>query len=135
MEIRQVEYQYATVPDKPGEGLRVLSGLKSHGVNLHAYLGFPAGRGKAQLDLVAEDPDALRRAAKSLGVKLGARKRAFLVQGDDHVGAVAEVIERLSAQKINVTAAQATCAGAGRWGMVLWVPPRAFQKAAKALGA
>jgi hypothetical protein len=45
--IRKVEYYYLVAPDKPGEGHRVLSGLSQEGVNLLAYLGFPAGRGKA----------------------------------------------------------------------------------------
>jgi len=39
--VRRVEYCYVTVPDKPGEGRRVLKALKENGVNLLAYLGFP----------------------------------------------------------------------------------------------
>ena len=37
--------------------------------------------------------------------------------------------------KINVTAVDAVCAGAGRYGAILWVAPRDVTRAAKALGA
>jgi hypothetical protein len=52
--VRGVEYYYATVPDAPGEGQRILSALKESGVNLLAFLGFPLGGGQAQIDLVPE---------------------------------------------------------------------------------
>src|SRR5258705_13888845 len=97
--IRPVDYFYVTVADKPGEGLRVLSELRREGVNLLSFLAFPAGRGKSQVDLIPEDVELLKKAAKSGGLKLSDRKRAFLVQGDDRPGAVAEVVAKLSAPK------------------------------------
>ena len=42
--IRQVDYYYTETPDKPGEGCRILDGLKEAGVNLLAFSGFPKGR-------------------------------------------------------------------------------------------
>jgi hypothetical protein len=65
----------------------------------------------------------------------GLAKHAFLAQGDDRVGAVAELTRRLADAKVNVTAAAATAAGAGRYGMVLWVAQGDYEAAAKALGA
>src|SRR5512136_3066216 len=95
--IRRVEYRYAVVPDKPGSGAAILTELQGAGVNLLAYLGFPAGRGKAQIDLVPEDPAALKRVARKAGLKLSPAKRAFLIEGDDRVGAVADLSRRLAA--------------------------------------
>ena len=132
--IRRVEYYYVVVPDKPGSGASVLGSFQEAGVNLLAYLGFPAGRGKAQIDLVPEVPAALKDCAKKAGLKLSRAKRAFLVEGDDRIGAVAELTRRLAESKVNVTAACATTAGGGRYGMVLWVPQASFGKAAKVLG-
>jgi hypothetical protein len=40
----------------------------------------------------------------------------------------------LADAKINITALQAVCAGAGRYGALLFVKPRDVKKAAKALG-
>ncbi|MDR5675966.1 MAG: hypothetical protein QN191_02195 [Armatimonadota bacterium] len=133
--VRRVEYQYVVVPDRPGEGLRVLAALQRAGVNLLAYLGFPVEGGRAQLDLVAENPDALRRVAAQEGWQLSAPKQAFLVQGDDRVGAAGEHIRKLSEAGINITAAAATAAGAGRYGMILWVRAEDYERAAQILGA
>ncbi len=133
--IRRVEYRYVVVTDKPGSGAAVLGALQAGGVNLLAYLGFPSGRGKSQIDLVPEDPTALRRVAQQAGLKLSRAKRAFLVEGEDRIGAVADLTRRLAEAKVNVTAACATTAGGGRYGLILWVPPASYAKAAKALGA
>ena len=133
--IRRVEYYYVVVKDKPGSGAAVLDALREGGVNLLAYLGFPSGRGKSQIDLVPEDPAALKQAAKTARLKLSRTKRAFLVEGDDRIGVVADLTQKLAAAKVNITAACATAAGGGRYGMILWVPPAAYGKAAKTLGA
>jgi hypothetical protein len=133
--VRRVEYFYTVVADEPGAGARVLSPLQQARVNLVAYLGFPSGKGQSQIDLVPEDAGALRQAAEKAGVKLTGPKRAFLIQGDDRAGAVAEVTRKLAEAKINITAATAAAAGGGRYGMVVWVPQVDYEKAAKALGA
>jgi hypothetical protein len=132
--IRKIDYYALTVPDKAGEGHRILSALAHEGVNLLAAIGFPLGEGKAQIDLVPENPAAFSPVAERLKLRTRKAKQAFLVQGDDRVGAVAEVLGKLASQKIQVTAAQALAAGAGRWAMILWVKPGSVEKAAKALG-
>jgi hypothetical protein len=131
--VRRVEYQYVTVPDTPGEGHRVLLVLKNRGVNLLAFLGFPAGGGQSQLDLVADDPEALGAAADEAGIALSEPKWAFLVQGDDRLGAVADTTAKLAAAEVEITAAAATGAGSGRYGMIVWVPAADYEKAAEAL--
>jgi hypothetical protein len=133
--VRGVEYYYVTTPDAPGEGQRLLSALKESGVNLLAFLGFPLGGGQSQIDLVPEDAQALKEAAEQAGATLSAAKRAFLVQGDDRVGAVAETVAKLAEANINLTAAAATGAGSGRFGMILWVAAGDYERAAEALGA
>jgi hypothetical protein len=132
--IRRVEYFYVQVPDKPGEGARALATLRGAGVNLLAYSGFPAGR-RAQLDFVPEDPAAFKQAARQAKWKVKGPKRGFLIQGEDRVGACAEILDKLAAAKINVTAMDAVSAGAGRYGAILWVKPAAFKKAATVLAA
>jgi hypothetical protein len=132
--VQSVDYYYVTVPDVPGEGRRILSALKDSGVNLLAFLGFPEG-GQSQLDLIPEDPEALKKAAEEAGVTLSEAKRAFLIQGDDRVGAVADAMEKLAEANVNVTAAAAAGAGSGRYGMIVWVSAADVQRAAEALGA
>lgn len=131
--IRRVDYFYVVTPDKPGEGARALAVLKEAGVNLLAFTGFPKGRG-SQLDFVPADPGAFVQAAKKARWKLSPRKTAFLVEGEDRIGAFTDVATRLAAAKINVTATNAVCAGAGRYGAIVWVKSRDVNRAAKALG-
>jgi hypothetical protein len=132
--IRKLDYFATQIPDKPGEGARILQALRNEGVNLLAFSGFPSGK-KAQLDLVPENAEALKSAAKKMKLKLGAKKSCFVIQGDDRVGALTDTLDRLAGAKINVTASQAVTAGMGRFGAIFWVKPREVNKAAKLLGA
>ncbi len=133
-EIRKVDYFYVSVPDKPGEAARVLETLKEAGVNLLAFSGFPEGR-RAQLDFIPEDSAAFVRAARKAKLAISKKKTGFLVQGEDRLGAAAEVAGKLAGAGINVTAMTAIAAGAGRYGAILWVKAPDLRKAAKTLGA
>ncbi|MGH7428846.1 MAG: ACT domain-containing protein [Candidatus Methylomirabilaceae bacterium] len=132
--IRRVDYFYVETPNKPGEAARLLSTLKHAGINLLAFTGFPKGR-RSQLDFIPADTAAFVSVAKRAKWKLSAKKSGFLIQGEDRPGALADLLGRLAAAKINVTAVDAVCAGADRWGAILWVKPRDLKRAAKALGA
>jgi hypothetical protein len=132
-EIRQVDYFYAVVPDKPGKAAEILAGLHNAGVNLVGFSGFPKGK-KGQLDFIPSDSTAFTAAVKKMKLEVSKKKIGFLIQGEDRPGAVAEVMGKLGAAKINVVSMQAVCAGAGRYGALLWVKPRDLKKAAKALG-
>ena len=134
-EVCKVQYAYVLVKNQPGEGVKVLQALKDAGVNLLAFSGFPAAGARAQIDLVTSDIQGLKWVAKSCRWKLSAVKKGFLVHGDDRIGAVADIFGKLSAAKVNVVAADAVTAGMGRYGMILWVKPASYAKAAKVLGA
>lgn len=132
--VQRAEYFYVQVPNKVGEGARYLAALSEAGINLLAFSGFPEGRG-SQLDFVPVDAAAFRGFAKRSKWKITGPKRAFLLSGDDRVGVIAEVHAKLAAAKINVTAIDAVCAGATRYGAILWVANRDYSRAAKLLGA
>lgn len=133
--VRKVRYGYVMVPNRAGAGAAVLARLREAGVNLIAYSGFPASKGRAQIDLVTSDVTALRRVAKRSGWRLSGTKKGFLLQGDDRVGAVHRHLQKLAARKVNVVAADAVAAGKGRYGMILWVRKKDYAKASRALGA
>ena len=133
--VRRIEYYYTEVNDRPGEGAKVLKALKAARVNLVAYTGFPSTRGRAQLDFVPSNKRAFLAAARKAGIKLVGPKSAFLIQGDDRVGAVADIVNKLGQARLNVVAMNAIAAGRRRYGAVLWVKPRNVSKAAEILGA
>ncbi len=132
--IRKVAYYKTEVPNKAGEGARILGILKDAGVNLLAFSGFPSGR-RAQIDFIPEDDAAFRMAAKKAGLKMGAKKTGFLVQGDDRVGAVSDIMTKVAEAGINITALDAIVAGGGRYGVIFWVKSEDVRKTAKLIGA
>src|SRR5881396_2890076 len=85
--IRKVSYFSMKVPNRPGIGAQMLKSIAMSKHNLLAFTGFPQG-GKAQVDFVPANPVEFAKGAKKHGVNLGKRKTAFLVQGEDRVGAL-----------------------------------------------
>lgn len=133
--IRKVDYFAVEVANRPGEAARALRAIADAGVNLLAFTGFPLGARRSQLDFIPEDSAAFRKAVKSAGLRLGARKTGFLVQGEDRPGAIADVLQKIADAGINVTAVDALCAGEGRYGAIFWVKPEDVRRTAKAVGA
>ncbi len=131
--IRKVDYFKLETAHQPGAAASALGALRDAGVNLLVFTGFPTGR-RAQMDFIPEDPAAFKAAVRKIRLHVTPKKGGFLVQGDDRVGAIADVMEVLALAQINVTAIDAVSAGGGRFGAVLWVKPADGRKAAKALG-
>ena len=132
--VRKVAYFAVDVPDKPGEGARILRTLADAGVNLLAFSGFPNGK-KSQLDIIPEDVNLFKKVARTANILTRPQKFGFLIQGKDRKGAVAAILQKLADRKINVTAIDAVSAGLGRYAAILWVKPKDLNKAAKALTA
>ncbi len=133
--VKRVTYSYVKVPNRAGRSVEMLQQLKDAGVNLLAFSGFPAGGGKSQLDFVTDDMVGLRRVARANDWRLSKPKKGFLVVGSDRVGAALRHLQRLADKRINIVAADAVTAGAGRYGMILWVRPKDYARAARALKA
>lgn len=133
--VLRARYCKVLVAHRAGQGAALLGAVADAGINLLAFSGFPAGRGKAQLDFVAENLGAVRRVAAKHGLRASAVKRCFVIEGDDRVGAVRRHLAKLAKARVNVIAADAVAAGKRRYGMLLWVRPRDYGRAARALGA
>ena len=133
--VKRVEYFHTEVKDQPGEGFRLLGSLKEHGVTLISCTAFPTRWGKTKVTMVPKDSEALIVAAKAANVPLSVRKTAFLVQGQDRPGAMAEALKRLADAKVNVTSSNATVSQDGTFGMILWVKPKDVEAAARCLSA
>ncbi len=133
--VRKVNYCKITVSSRAGQAESVLSAIKEAGINMLAFSGFPIKTGKSQLDFIRDDSAALQRLAKKSGWRLSKTKKAFLVQGSNEIGAIHKIVKKLADEKINVTAADAVAAGVGRYGMILWVKPKVYNRAARVLKA
>ena len=132
-QIRRVEYFHASVKDEPGEAYRFLSHLASSGVNLLAFNAIPAGIEHTQLVLFPDSVDRLIRAAAETGLALTGPQRAFLIQGDDELGALVEIHRRLFDAHVNVYASSGVADGRGGYGYVVYVRDKDYESAARAL--
>ena len=131
---RRIDYYYAIVKDMPGEGYRILAGLQDRDISLVAFTAFPLPDGQSQLDMVPSDGEKFRKAASALAIKMTGPRKAFLVQGDDKVGVLANIHRKLVDNGINALAANGVCDGKGGFGYILWVQKDQYEDAAKALG-
>ncbi len=132
--IRTAQYFKVQIGDKPGTLAGVLTPLRAAGVNLLAVHAFPRNR-RTQVDVVPEDPASFKNIAKAHKLKVQGPKMCLLVDGDERLGALADLTDRLGSAKINMTAVTGLCAGQGRFGAILWVNPRDVKKAAKVLAS
>jgi hypothetical protein len=132
--IRRATYYHATVKDEPGEGYRLLALLAASNVNLLAFNAIPMGHDHTQLMLFPEHPELLARLAAEKGIGLSGPHPAFLIRGDDKLGALVEIHEKLAGARINVYASSGVTADCGRYGYLLYVSPRDFENAAIVLG-
>jgi hypothetical protein len=132
--IKKIEYFYTTVEDKHGKGYWMLEHFRQKGVNLVAFTAFPRGAGRSQMDFVPDDAEKLKAAAAEADVSLVGPKRAFLIQGEDEIGAIVELHFKLTNAGINVHAANGVSDGTGQFGYILWVKPEDFDAAARVFG-
>jgi hypothetical protein len=131
--VKTVDYYYTIVADKPGEARKLLDFLSERMVNLLALTAFPIGEGRSQIDLIPDDPEALKAAAEDANISLVGPKKAFLLQGEDRIGALYDFHLKLSNAGINIYACNGVVDGTGRFGYVIWVAQEDFEEAARVL--
>jgi hypothetical protein len=132
--IRRVDYYYASIRDELGAAYRVLAQMAELGVSLLAFTAVPSGPDRAQFALFPADPNRLLAEASAAQLPLDGPYHAFLVQGDDELGALASVHEQLFHAGIDVYASAGVTDGRGAFGYVVYVREDQVEQAAGALG-
>ncbi|MEJ2287830.1 MAG: hypothetical protein P8Y02_04135 [Deinococcales bacterium] len=133
--VHRVRYYYATVEEIPGQTYAILSQLAACGVNLLAFTAAPVGPKHVQWSFFPADTKEFEDVAHDIGLPVLAIQDAILVQGDDRLGALAELHEKLCDAKVEVYATSGVTAGGERFGYVIYVKPDEIDRAAAALGA
>jgi len=133
VDIRRVDYFYTTLRDQPGEACHLLAQLASSDVNLLAFGAMPVGPARSQLTLYPESVHRLAAVAEKIGLVLDGPHPAILVCGDDELGALAGIHQRLADVKINVYAANGLTDGRGTFGYLIHIKPDDIDAALNAL--
>ena len=133
LHIRRVAYYYVMVNDRPGESYRLLSLLAQQGVDLLAFSAGPLGGEATQLVLFPADTSLFASAAMAARLQAEGPHHAFLITGDDQLGACAEIHRKLAEAKINVFSSNGVTDERGGFGYLIHVRPEDFERAAGVL--
>jgi hypothetical protein len=131
--IRKIEYFYCSVVDQPGEAYKLLSELEKSGINQLAFNAIPIGPDRTQLTLFPENASKLILEAKRTNFNLDGPHHALLVQGDDELGALAEIHQILYEANVNVYASNGVTDSKGSFGYLLFIRPEEYDRAVSAL--
>ncbi len=132
--IYSADYYYTTVKDAPGQGCRFLETLAAEEVNLLAFNAFPVGKDTTQLVIYPLNPIRLGQLARHEGLELTGPHHAFIVHGDDELGALVDIHRKLCDANINVSSSGGITDGRGGYRYILHVHPSDYRRAAEVLG-
>jgi hypothetical protein len=135
VQIFSAPYYYTSARDIPGEACRLLTKLAREEVNLLAFNALPVGPDETQLIIYPFNTTWLADVARHTGLKLSGPHHAFIVQGDDELGALVTIHQLLSNADINVETSSGLSDGKGGYRYILHVHEDDFERAAEALGA
>ena len=131
--VRTVEYFYTRIEEEPSRAYDFLARLASEEINLLAFSAVPFGPNHIELTIFPDRSDEFQHVAEKLGWTLIGPQHACLVQGDDHLGALAEIHRRLLDSGVSIYASTGVTDGEGHYGYVIYVKEEDHQAAARAL--
>ena len=131
--IRSIDYFYITVKDQPGEAYKLLSQIAELGINLLAFSVIPFSNEKTQIKIFPEDTHKTINEANNVGLVIDGPHPAFLVKGDDELGALVDIHKKLYDTNVNIYASNGITDGKGTYCYILHVRPDDHKKAAEVL--
>ena len=133
--IRSVPYYSARIEGDPDSAYAWLEELASAEVDLLAFSAVPYGPNHVELTMFPVDPQGLVNSGLARGHNLVGPYHALLVQGDDHLGALAEIHEGLRDTGVKVYSSTGVTDGKGGFGYIVYVRERDAAAAARILDA
>ena len=130
---QRVTYFKINLEDKAGSLLSIAQDLKSKKIGLVGLGGQDIQPGKAEIYLIARNPDKLRNAWKSSGMNFE-EGTGFFVKGTDSTGVLVATLDALAKAGVNIVMSEAMGVG-GNYGCFIRVAPDDVEKTAEALKA
>ena len=134
LKVRTVEYFYTRLEGEPAKAYEFLEKLASEEINLLAFSAVPYGPNRMELTIFPERTELLVQRAKELGWVLTGPYHACLIQGDDQLGALAQIQKTLIDAGVSIYASSGVTDGVGRYGYVIYLKEGDHANAAKVLG-
>jgi hypothetical protein len=135
LNVRTAEYFYIRIENSGERAYELLEQLASEHVNLLAFSAVPFGPNYVELTIFPDRSDRFIQLAGKLGWVVAGPQHAFLVQGDDQLGALADIQRMLSEADVKIYASSGVTDGSGRYGYVIYFREDDHERAARALGA
>lgn len=88
--------------DEPGALARVGDVLGNAGVNIVGVCAVGSGGGRAELHVLVDDPTPAFEALHCGGIEVAEEQEVIVVDVADRPGALAEVVHKLGAAKVNL---------------------------------
>jgi hypothetical protein len=133
--VRSVEYFYANVANDSDKAYALLTELAEEEITLLAFSAVPFGDRNMELTLFPDRTDSLLKAAAKFGWTLRGPQHAVLIQGDDHLTALADIHSCLNEAGVKIFASTGVTDGAGRFGYVIYFSEGDHLEAERALAA
>ncbi len=91
--------------DEPGELALIGDVLGQAGVNIAGLCALTSGGGQAEVHILVHDATPAFEALQGAGIKIAEEQEVIVLEIADRPGALAEVVQKLGAAKINLETA------------------------------
>ena len=135
LSVRNVEYFYIRVENEAAKAYELLATLASEDINLLAFSAVPFGANHVELTIFPDQSANFLRLAAKFGWSVTGPQHAVLIQGDDHLGALAEIQRTLLRAGVRIYASTGITDGDGHFGYVIYLREGDHLAAAKTLSA
>jgi hypothetical protein len=126
MDIARKTYFLISTEDRPGQLARFSKQMSEHEINLHAVWSFGTGRGNAEIIAIPWDVHVFRKAAREAGWTFR-EGNCFFLSGEDRAGALADTLDRIAQEGINLHAVDAM-GFEGRYSAFVWCDENDVEK-------
>ena len=121
LHVQAAEYFYTRIENDPAKAYELLAQMASEEIRLLAFSAVPFGPNHVELTIFPERSEYLQSVASRSGWTLTGPQHAILIQGDDHLGALAEIHAKLNSAGVSVYASSGVTDGQGRYGYVIYI--------------
>src|SRR5258706_8437908 len=108
--VKRVKSFVIDAENKPGVLAQYLKGLRDGGVNLKGLWGFATMGGNAKIHCIPDDEGKFLQACKKMGKERHVRI-SFSLSGEDRVGAICDLLDRIAAASTSFKALDAISSG------------------------